>query len=120
MRPKLLGVCTIPAPKWWSQIRLAVTRAVSGLSGFAIASARRGVAKKALVGLLIVLGLWGGWANAALAITYQRIYSWGTPFFLKTHFNKQQFAIDKEVGRLLGFEAEDSWTIGPAAPPGKP
>ncbi len=87
---------------------------------FAIASARRGVAKKSLVGVLIVLGLWSAGANSALAISYQRIFSWGTPFFLKTRFNKQQFAIDQKVGRLLGFEAKDSWTIAPARSRKKP
>ena len=30
--PKSLGVRTRPAPKWFSQTRLTITRAVSGLS----------------------------------------------------------------------------------------
>lgn len=87
---------------------------------FAIASARPGMAKKALVVLLILLGLWSAGANSALAISYQRIFSWGTPFFLKTKFNKEQFAIDQKVGRLLGYEAKDSWTIGRATSGRKP
>ena len=35
--PKLLGVATKPRPKWCCQIRLTITRAVSGLSALAIA-----------------------------------------------------------------------------------
>src|SRR3978361_866898 len=38
--PKLLGVATSPRPKWCSQTRLTITRAVSGLSGLAMARAR--------------------------------------------------------------------------------
>ena len=37
--PKLSSVATMPRPKWWNQIRLTITRAVSGLSGDAIHSA---------------------------------------------------------------------------------
>lgn len=42
-RPKSLGVRTMPRPKWCCQIRLTITRAVSGFLGLAIqpASARR-------------------------------------------------------------------------------
>ncbi len=75
----------------------------------AVADIRKGVIKKALVTSLIVLSLWSGWANIALALSYQRIYSWGTPFFLKTKFNKEQFRIDTAVGEVLGYEAEDAW-----------
>ena len=34
--PKLFGERTMPRPKWCCQTRLAITRAVSGLSGEAI------------------------------------------------------------------------------------
>lgn len=83
----------------------------------AIASADRGAAKKSLVGCLLVLGLWGAWANFALGLEYQRIYSWGTNFFFKTDFNKTQFAIDKRIGDLLGYEVDDAWTPKSILPP---
>ena len=40
LRPKSLGVSTMPWPKWWCQRRLTITRAVSGLPGSAIHFAR--------------------------------------------------------------------------------
>ena len=87
----------------------AVITCAAGL--FAIADLRKGAAKKTLATLLILLSLWSGWANIALALSYQRIYSWGTPFFLKTKFNKDQFRIDTAVGNALGYEAEDAWSF---------
>ena len=76
---------------------------------FAIAGARKTSAKKGLVTALILLSLWSGWANIALALSYQRIYSWGTPFFLKSKFSKDQFKIDGAIGDVLGYQAEDRW-----------
>ena len=76
---------------------------------FAIAGARKTSAKKGLVTALILLSLWSGWANIALALSYQRIYSWGTPFFLKSKFSKDQFKIDRAIGDVLGYQAEDRW-----------
>ena len=78
---------------------------------FAVAAIRPGSPKKILVTGLIVLGLWSGLANISIALTYQRIYSWGTPFFLKTKFSKTQFRIDRAIGDQLGFAAEDAWRI---------
>src|SRR6202030_2071136 len=37
--PKLLGVRTIPSPKWCCQMRFTITRAVNGFSGSATHSA---------------------------------------------------------------------------------
>ena len=85
---------------------------------FALADIKRGVAKKSLGALLILLTLWSGWANIALALSYQRIYSWGTPFFLKTKFNKDQYRIDRTIGEAFGYEADDRWGI-PKNPPRK-
>jgi hypothetical protein len=86
---------------------------------FALADSRRSAAKKSLITLLILLTLWSGWANIALALSYQRIYSWGTPFFLKTKFNKDQFRVDSAIGEVFGYQAEDSWTIQKNPKPNK-
>lgn len=78
---------------------------------FALADSKRSAAKKSLVTLLILLTLWSGWANIALALSYQRIYSWGTPFFLKTKFNKDQFRIDRAIGDTFGYQTKDTWSF---------
>ena len=87
------------------------------LGVFALADLPRGMPKKALVAVLLVAGLWGAWANSALAISYQRIFSWGTPFFFKTQFNRTQADVDEWVGQQLGIEIENTWRIGPAQEP---
>ena len=46
--PKLSGVETIPSPKWSSQIRLTITRAVSGWPGWV--SHRANASRRPLVG----------------------------------------------------------------------
>ena len=49
MQPKSFGVATMPWPKWYCQMRLTITRAVSGFSGSAIqpASSAEGCAVSA-------------------------------------------------------------------------
>lgn len=76
---------------------------------FAVSDLRRGPAKKTLVGLLLVLGLWGSVANIALGVGYQRIYSWGVPAGLQIEFLLTREKIDRWVGKTLGVTIDGDW-----------
>lgn len=84
---------------------------------FAIADMKRGAWKKGLVALLLIAGLWGSWANTALALTYQRIFSWGTPYYFKVEFNRTQAEVDAWVSRRFGLDIENTWTPKPVRKP---
>jgi hypothetical protein len=79
---------------------------------FTVSDLRSGPAKKALVGLLLVLGLWGSAANVAFGVGYQRIYSWGVPPALQFDFLLTQQKVDRWVEKTLGITIEADWSTG--------